>query len=70
MATNSVQTPAPAAQAPVVNIGAANPLRIAELRLGRTLDPAEPGFQDTVLDLRRQLTEDEERVSRQGGLSE
>jgi calpain family cysteine protease len=48
MATNSVQTPAPAAQAPVVNIGAANPLRIAELRLGRTLDPAEPGFQDTM----------------------
>jgi NitT/TauT family transport system ATP-binding protein len=26
---------------------------------------AEPGFQDRVLDLRRQLTEDEERVSRQ-----
>jgi NitT/TauT family transport system ATP-binding protein len=31
---------------------------------------AEPGFQEKVLELRRQLTEDEERVARQGGVSE
>jgi NitT/TauT family transport system ATP-binding protein len=31
---------------------------------------AEPGFQDKVLELRRQLTEDEERVGREGGVSE
>jgi NitT/TauT family transport system ATP-binding protein len=31
---------------------------------------AEPGFQDKVLALRRQLAEDEERVQRQGGVSE
>jgi Calpain family cysteine protease len=48
VATSGVITPAPAAQAPAVNIGAANPLRIAELRLGRRLDPAEPGLQDTI----------------------
>jgi NitT/TauT family transport system ATP-binding protein len=28
---------------------------------------AEPGFQDKVIDLRHQLTEDEERLARQGG---
>jgi len=48
MATSGVQTPAPTAQAPIVNIGAANPLRIAELRLGKKLDPAQPGFQETI----------------------
>jgi NitT/TauT family transport system ATP-binding protein len=31
---------------------------------------AEPGFQETVLELRRQLTEDEERLMQQGGVSE
>jgi NitT/TauT family transport system ATP-binding protein len=31
---------------------------------------AEPGFQEKVLELRRQLTEDEERLDREGGLSE
>jgi len=31
---------------------------------------AEPGFQEKVLELRRQLTEDEERLSRQGGVGE
>ena len=31
---------------------------------------AEPGFQDRVIDLRHQLTEDEERLARQGGVSE
>jgi len=31
---------------------------------------AEPGFQEKVLELRRQLTEDEERVGREGGVSE
>jgi NitT/TauT family transport system ATP-binding protein len=31
---------------------------------------AQPGFQDKVIDLRRQLTEDEERLARQGGVSE
>jgi NitT/TauT family transport system ATP-binding protein len=32
---------------------------------------AEPGFQDKVIDLRHQLTEDEERLARQGqGVSE
>jgi NitT/TauT family transport system ATP-binding protein len=31
---------------------------------------ADAGFQDTVLELRRQLTEDEERISRMGGVSE
>jgi NitT/TauT family transport system ATP-binding protein len=31
---------------------------------------AEPGFQEKVLELRRQLTEDEERLTRQGGVSE
>jgi calpain family cysteine protease len=48
MATSGITTPAPAAQAPAVSIGAANPLRIAELRLGRTLDPADPGLQETI----------------------
>jgi NitT/TauT family transport system ATP-binding protein len=31
---------------------------------------AEPGFQEKVLELRRQLTEDEERLSREGGVGE
>ena len=31
---------------------------------------AEPGFQDRVVDLRRQLIEDEERLARHGGVSE
>ena len=31
---------------------------------------AEPGFQQKVLELRRQLTEDEERFTKQGGVSE
>jgi NitT/TauT family transport system ATP-binding protein len=31
---------------------------------------AEPGFQDKVIALRRQLTEDEERLEREGGVSE
>ena len=31
---------------------------------------AEPGFQEKVIDLRHQLTEDEERVGREGGISE
>jgi NitT/TauT family transport system ATP-binding protein len=31
---------------------------------------AEPGFQERVLELRRQLTEDEERLVRQGGVGE
>jgi NitT/TauT family transport system ATP-binding protein len=31
---------------------------------------AEPGFQEKVLELRRQLTEDEERLGREGGVSE
>jgi NitT/TauT family transport system ATP-binding protein len=31
---------------------------------------AEPDFQEKVLELRRQLTEDEERVTKQGGVSE
>jgi NitT/TauT family transport system ATP-binding protein len=31
---------------------------------------ADPGFQQKVLELRRQLTEDEERVAREGGVSE
>ncbi len=31
---------------------------------------AEPGFQDKVIALRHQLTEDEERLQRQGGVSE
>jgi NitT/TauT family transport system ATP-binding protein len=31
---------------------------------------AEPGFQEKVLELRRQLIEDEERLGRQGGVSE
>ncbi len=31
---------------------------------------AQPGFQDKVIDLRHQLTEDEERLARQGGVSE
>jgi hypothetical protein len=48
MATTDLQTPAPAAVEPALTIGAANPLRIAELRLGRKLDPAEPGFQETM----------------------
>jgi NitT/TauT family transport system ATP-binding protein len=37
----------------------------------RSLDiTAEPDFQEKVLELRRQLTEDEERIARQGGVSE
>jgi NitT/TauT family transport system ATP-binding protein len=37
----------------------------------RSLDvTAEAGFQEKVLELRRQLTEDEERLDREGGLSE
>jgi Calpain family cysteine protease len=48
MATTGLHTPAPAAMEPALTIGAANPLRIAELRLGRKLDPAEPGFKDTL----------------------
>ena len=31
---------------------------------------ARPDFQEKVLELRRQLTEDEERLARQGGVSE
>jgi NitT/TauT family transport system ATP-binding protein len=31
---------------------------------------AEPGFQDKVLELRRQLADDEERLQREGGVSE
>ena len=31
---------------------------------------AQPGFQDMVIGLRNQLTEDEERVARAGGVSE
>jgi NitT/TauT family transport system ATP-binding protein len=31
---------------------------------------AQPGFQEKVVELRRQLTEDEERLDREGGLSE
>ena len=31
---------------------------------------ADAGFQEKVLELRRQLTEDEERVGREGGVSE
>ena len=31
---------------------------------------AEPGFQDRVVELRQQLIEDEERLARQGGVSE
>jgi NitT/TauT family transport system ATP-binding protein len=31
---------------------------------------ADPGFQEKVLELRRQLTEDEERLGREGGVSE
>jgi NitT/TauT family transport system ATP-binding protein len=31
---------------------------------------AEPGFQEKVIDLRHQLAEDEERVERQGGITE
>jgi NitT/TauT family transport system ATP-binding protein len=37
----------------------------------RSLDvTADPGFQENVLDLRRQLTEDEERLVGEGGVSE
>jgi calpain family cysteine protease len=48
MATTGLHTPAPAVMEPALSIGAANPLRIAELRLGRKLDPAEPGFRETM----------------------
>ena len=48
MATTDLQTPAPAATEPALSIGAANPLRIAELRLGRKIDPAEPEFRATM----------------------
>jgi hypothetical protein len=48
MATSDVTTPAPAAQAPAVSIGAANPMRLAELRLGKRLDPTAPGVEETI----------------------
>jgi Calpain family cysteine protease len=48
MATSGVTTPAPAAQAPAISIGAANPLRLAELRLGKRLDPTAPGVEDII----------------------